>query len=82
MGRGGDPRDDDGGEGSRTRLWFKLSAADIGFVVCILVISSAVGVAFENALAAGPLAYSVEWSGGRYGRSFNTVFSSATGQRG
>jgi hypothetical protein len=51
-----DARSGDGGEKSSGESWLKVSAADLCFVVCVLIISAAVGIAFENALAAGLLA--------------------------
>ena len=59
MGDGGQDarnRDRDAGEKSRTGQWLSVSTADLGFIVCVAVISGAVGVAFENALGAGLLA--------------------------
>ena len=51
-----DSQSSNAGEEGRASSRLSYSVADVCFVVCVVIISSVVGVAFESALAAGLLA--------------------------
>ena len=39
----------------REKSWLKASAADLAFIVCVIVVSGVVGIAFESTLIVGLL---------------------------